>query len=71
MFFAHLVEIWTPEALKARFAYGMYCENPTPRRFFVMDFGFDFCCFLEALTAVFPIFGSLETGLNIDAFLVV
>ena len=34
-----------------------------------MDFGIDCCRFLEALGAVFLIFVSLETGLNMDGFL--
>ena len=40
-------------------------------RGFRMDSGVYFCCFLEALGAFFLVFAALQTGLKIDAFLVV
>ena len=37
-------------------------------KLFLMNSGMDFCCFLEALGAVFLVFWALETELKIDDF---
>ena len=49
----------------------MYCENKLPTEFLFMDCRVYFWGFLEALGLVFLVFAALETGLNIDGFLVV
>ena len=51
---------------KTKFSYGMYCKSPLFTEFVFQGFGVDFYSLLEALGAVFLVFGALEGGLNIE-----
>ena len=44
-------------------------KNNFSRKSFLMNFGVDFCCLLEALGAVFLIFWALKTRLEIKGIL--
>ena len=58
----------TFETYKSRFSHGMYCANRFLMEIVFMDFGIDFCCFLEALGAAFLVVWALKTSLKINGF---